>query len=129
MAAVSDALPSPGAPVTAGTRALRLPSLAMLPVVWFDVDASATFFLAAGLVATSLLGTPTPTGGGALSATAGPFALGSQATKDPVALAATAWATVGVIAAQGSAEGLAGAISSPAKRFTRLPLGSETSST
>ena len=56
-------------------------------------------------------------------------ALGNQATNDPVALAVIDCATGGVIAAHGSRDGLPGTISSPVKRFTRLPVASLTSST
>ena len=68
-------------------------------------------------------------GGATATAAGAAFALGSQAAKEPVALAAMASATAGVMAAHGSCEGLAGTISSPAKRFTRLPDGSDTSRT
>ena len=138
MAAVSEALPSPGAPVTDGTTAVTAPSRAMLPVV----GPAAAVAAAGG--ARRLLGRRLAGARGRrpalraerrrrraarrVAATAAALLwLGSQATKELAALLAIVCATAGVIAAQGSLEALPATISSPVMRLTRLPVGSVTS--
>src|SRR5581483_2625863 len=134
MAAVSELLPSPGAPVTAGTTAVTGPSRSMLPVVWAGRAAAtaagglaAVRFASAG--AAPVAGwTPALAGWAALEERAPWVAwLGSQARKELAALLAIDCATCGVRAAQGSLEALPETTSSPVMRLTRLPLGSVTS--
>ena len=125
MAAVSEVLPSPGAPLTAGTSAIRVPSLEMLPVVWSD---NASFRLLAVLETGGVLDTPDGSGP-ALEAIELVFALGSQLAKEPAAFSASALATSGVMAVQGSAVEPGGTRCSPEKRVSFLPLGSDTSMT
>src|ERR1700693_2511573 len=124
MAAVSDVLPSPGAPTTAGTTACTGPSRAMLPVV-------APVCAAGCLAAAVRLGSPCA---GAVAGCAlmlvgcaatleanGPWLLwlGSQEMKELAALLAIDCATWGVKAAHGSLTPLADTTSSPVMRFTR----------
>src|SRR5215510_1270496 len=125
MAAVSDLLPSPGAPVTVGTMAWTGPSRAMLPVV---AGLAGDFAAAVRLgSAGAPAGWATPFEGCDATLDAiDPWALrdGSQATKELAALPAIDWATCGVKAAQGSLPVLGETTSSPVMRFTRLPVGS-----
>src|SRR4051812_4476658 len=96
MAAVSDVLPSPGAPTTAGTRACTGPSRAMLPVVvpdWADAGclAAAVRLGSAAGCALTLVGCAT------LEANAPwPLWFCSQAAKLLAALVAIDCATCGV---------------------------------
>src|SRR5437870_7415609 len=114
MAAVSDALPSPGAPVTEGTSAIMPPPRAeMLPVVGTaaGVDlatATGVGFAGSGDGAAAIGWAPTPTGCPATLDAMGVWLiwLGSQAKNDPAALLAMFCATVGVNAAHGSLEPL-----------------------
>src|SRR5687767_11166004 len=114
MAAVSDLLPSPGAPVTDGTIAITGPSRPMLPVVVAgSADAAATGAAAvsagaalaaawrlAGAAAGAATGAAAggaPTLEGCAEATAGcPPWLGSHATSWFAALPAIDCATCGV---------------------------------
>src|SRR5262249_11015047 len=136
MAAVSDCVPSPGAPVTEGTTAINPPARAMLPVVG-AAPAAADLLAAgpalgagsAGVGRESLGCPPTPTGCPTLAvATLGcPLWVGSQVAKELAAFSAMARATGGVTAAQGSFEALPEISSSPVMRLTRRPAGSVTS--
>src|SRR4029079_4105354 len=97
MAAVSEVLPSPGAPTTAGTTAWTGPSRAMLPVVAPGCVAAIC------LGAAARLGSPGAAAGCALTlvgwaatlAAMGPWPIwfGSQATKELAALLAIDCAT------------------------------------
>src|SRR4029453_7526802 len=102
MPAVSDLLPSPGAPVTVGMTARTGPSRVMLPVVPVLAD---LFAAAIRLPGSAPAGWAPPAEGcdATLDAT-GAWALceGSQAMKELAALPAIDWATCGVNAAQGS---------------------------
>ena len=129
MAAASDLLPSPGAPVTAGTKAATCSSRPMLPVAALLDDLRAADLLAlAGArgVRTTDSVAPTPAGcpvrrAGRDGATCAPC-VGSQATKLLAALPATDCATAGVIAAHGSLDAWPETTSSPVMRLTRLPV-------
>ena len=137
MAAVSDVLPSPGAPVTDGTIAVTGPSRPMLPVVGLGRCRGRR----AGrcLAAVGALGCrgraalrPLAVRRRSMAAPDGDGAwllwLGSQATKELAALPAIDCATCGVSAAHGSLlAALAETTSSPVMRLTRLPDGSVTS--
>src|SRR5207244_12588582 len=128
MAAVSDVLPSPGAPTTAGTTACTGPSRARLPVV--APGCAAAGCLAAAVRLGSAAGCALTLVGCAAKLEANdpwPLWVGSQATKELAALPAIDCATWGVKAAHGSLAAPAETTSSPVMRFTRLPVGSVTS--
>src|ERR1700693_2075179 len=108
MAAVSDVLPSPGAPGTLGTMAWKGPSRAMLPVA---LGCAAAGCLAAAVRLPGSAGgaaaagcAPTLEGCEATLETTAPWLLwvGSQATNELAALPAIDCATCGVKAAHGS---------------------------
>src|SRR5437773_519633 len=113
MAAVSDVLPSPGAPTTVGTTACTGPSRAMLPVV-------APTCAAAGCLAAAVrFGSPCEAAAGCALMLEGcaatleangpwPLWVGSQAMKELAALLAIDCPTWGVKAAHGSLAPLAG---------------------
>ena len=141
MAAVSDVLPSPGAPVTDGTIAITGPSRPMLPVVVAG-SAGAAATGAAALSAGAawprpgawrvprpgLLLAPLPAGRRRSRA-----AQRRQRAVRPGSAARrrTSWRPcrrstappAGVSAAHGSLLAVAAAASSPVMRFTRLPVG------
>src|SRR5947199_10707094 len=124
MAAVSDVLPSPGAPTTAGTTACTGPSRAMLPVVAPGCAAGGCLPAAMRLGSPPAGCAPMPGGCPATLDAIGPWPLwvGNQATKEPAALLAIDCATCGVKAAHGSLAELADTTSSPVMRLTRLPV-------
>src|SRR6185295_864452 len=128
-ALASDVPPSPGAPFTLGTTAVKGPSLPMLPVVEALAGGAAG---AGGAAATACLAgagarasacapsplpwAPTPAGCAAALATADWPRVASHDAKEFAALPAMDCATVGVSAAHGSLEPPAEAISSPVTR-------------
>src|SRR6478609_742250 len=107
MAAASDLLPSPGAPVTAGTKAATWSSLPMLLVVVLDVCVAAGPCLVAvrgvrGADSVAPIPAGCPPVLKVVATAPCPLWVCSQATKLLAALPETDCATDGVIAAHGS---------------------------
>ena len=125
----SAELPSPGAPVTFGTRAESDPGLSMLPVTVLRADDAGAPTLAAcggaGCEREAVCSEAEPVS--ELEATAGAPCPGSHAVIDVTVLAAIAEMTCGVTDAHGSLLLPVAANSSPLTRCTPLPLPSVTS--